>query len=173
MKTCSKCGETKPLDGFAKNKSKPDGLQCWCKVCQKKYDRKYYAKNREKVNKTSREAYTANPEKAKKRGQEYYEAHPEKVKKSAWAAHLKTKYGLTPEDYQALLDGQGGGCAICGKTESQEGRRLHVDHRKAPWLIRGILCCGCNTAIGGLRHDPAVLALAIEYLQKYQSASTE
>ena len=32
-KTCSKCGETKPLTDFYKDKSASDGHQSWCKRC--------------------------------------------------------------------------------------------------------------------------------------------
>ncbi len=47
MKTCTKCKETKPLDGFSKDKSRKDGLSGQCKVCRKARNAKYYAKNRE------------------------------------------------------------------------------------------------------------------------------
>ena len=33
MKKCNKCGDTKPLAEFSKRKFSPDGLQCYCKVC--------------------------------------------------------------------------------------------------------------------------------------------
>lgn len=33
MKTCTKCGETKPLDAFHRDKSVPDGRTYNCKVC--------------------------------------------------------------------------------------------------------------------------------------------
>jgi 5-methylcytosine-specific restriction endonuclease McrA len=36
-KTCGKCDQTKALDLFAKNKRTSDGLQAYCKVCQKSY----------------------------------------------------------------------------------------------------------------------------------------
>jgi hypothetical protein len=32
-KTCSKCGETKPLTDFYKDKKASDGHQSWCKRC--------------------------------------------------------------------------------------------------------------------------------------------
>jgi hypothetical protein len=32
-KTCTKCGETKPIAGFSKDKYTPDGLQRWCRGC--------------------------------------------------------------------------------------------------------------------------------------------
>ena len=39
-KRCLKCGEAKLVECFGKNKSANDGLQGWCKECQREYDRK-------------------------------------------------------------------------------------------------------------------------------------
>ena len=49
-KFCAKCGETKPLDEFWKNKTSVDGRQTYCKPCLKNYaprktsSRKYESK---------------------------------------------------------------------------------------------------------------------------------
>ena len=37
-KICSKCGAEKSLEEFNKDKSKKDGLFCWCKECHKQYN---------------------------------------------------------------------------------------------------------------------------------------
>ena len=42
-KRCSKCGDTKPISMFHKNRTRPDGLDYWCKECRKQY----YASHRE------------------------------------------------------------------------------------------------------------------------------
>ncbi len=34
-KNCTRCGTSVPLTGFAKNASRPDGLQSWCRPCLK------------------------------------------------------------------------------------------------------------------------------------------
>ena len=36
MKTCRKCGETKPLSDFARHAQRRDGHHSYCKACQKK-----------------------------------------------------------------------------------------------------------------------------------------
>ena len=36
-KRCLKCGKRKRLDKFARNRSRPDGRQKWCKECQRQY----------------------------------------------------------------------------------------------------------------------------------------
>lgn len=73
------------------------------------------------------------------------------------------KYDLTPEGYTAMLNKQGGACAIC-RFSCSMGRRLSVDHCHTTGAVRGLLCGGCNVAIGRLKDDPALLKAAIAYL---------
>jgi hypothetical protein len=80
---------------------------------------------------------------------------------------LKTMYGLTPEEYDAMLSAQGGGCAICGGTDiNGYGKRLAVDHCHDTGRVRGILCGKCNRGIGCFDHDPERLAAAVAFLEK-------
>jgi len=50
QKRCSKCGETKPLDAFAKNNRTKDGRKYHCKACV----RQYYDTNVESIREKSR-----------------------------------------------------------------------------------------------------------------------
>ena len=43
-KICPRCGEAKRLDAFHKNRSRADGRQSVCKVCQRAYVQAHYAK---------------------------------------------------------------------------------------------------------------------------------
>lgn len=85
--------------------------------------------------------------------------------------HLRSKYGVTVEDYARMLAEQGGVCAICQRPErvrargSDRPRLLSVDHDHATGEVRGLLCHACNTAIGHLAEDPALFARAVEYLR--------
>lgn len=67
-----------------------------------------------------------------------------------------------------MLQGQGGGCAICGRTRAEEGIKKHlaVDHDHETKKVRGILCECCNRALGLFRHDPSLLSQAKAYLEK-------
>lgn len=67
------------------------------------------------------------------------------------AMRLRSKYGITPKDYQLMLKAQGGRCGICQRA--QEERRLVVDHCHKTLEVRGLLCDQCNTAIGLLSGD--------------------
>lgn len=78
---------------------------------------------------------------------------------------LKTQYGMTPERYDAMLEAQGGVCAICGSAEIRGyGKRLAIDHCHDSKRVRGILCGKCNRGIGCFDHDPERLAAAVAYL---------
>ena len=46
-KTCSKCGETKLLDEFSRDKSRKDSRQVYCKKCSNKQNRKYRQEHKE------------------------------------------------------------------------------------------------------------------------------
>ena len=53
-KTCTKCGETKPLDDFHRNKTGAGGRRPDCKECVREYARRYYEENRDKVRERQR-----------------------------------------------------------------------------------------------------------------------
>ncbi len=76
--------------------------------------------------------------------------------------NLKSKYGLSPDDYDLIFAAQGGKCAIC--TQPPGDKRLHVDHDHETGEIRGLLCSCCNTAIGQLQDDPDLAQAAADYL---------
>lgn len=84
---------------------------------------------------------------------------------------LKRIYGITPEQYDAMLAAQGGGCAIChSKTPYSRGYKraqssaFCIDHDHVTGRVRGLLCTRCNRAIGLLNDNPAVIAQAALYL---------
>lgn len=81
------------------------------------------------------------------------------------------KYGLTPEDVAALLEGQGGCCAICKTTNplgegntSLKRTSFSIDHCHDTGEVRGLLCNTCNRGLGFFKDSVEVLSAAIEYL---------
>lgn len=49
MKTCSKCNVEKDFSDFRTNKTKKDGFQHYCKVCDKEAQRNWYQKNKQRL----------------------------------------------------------------------------------------------------------------------------
>lgn len=152
MKQCNKCLTTKSIDQFPVIRGKP-GTQC--KECKKKYLADYYSKNKTVL--------------AERQAQRYQE-DPDFYRKGV----MKSRYKISLDEYNAMLEGQNYGCMICGGT-NENGRALHVDHDHSCCpgritcgeCVRGILCSNCNGAIGSFKDDPELLRKAADYLESY------
>ena len=79
------------------------------------------------------------------------------------------RYGITLEDYQALLAKQEGKCAICGNGQSSKFVSLDVDHCHRTGKVRGLLCSNCNSGLGRFSDKVTLLKSAIKYIRKHRS----
>lgn len=77
---------------------------------------------------------------------------------------LQHSYGLSLADYFDLRAKQNGGCAACGR-KPEDDLGLHVDHNHQTGKVRGLLCSGCNTALGLLREDTKAIRGLLEYIK--------
>lgn len=80
--------------------------------------------------------------------------------------NLKHFFGITPEEYDRMLENQKGLCGICEKHSSNFSRRLAVDHCHHTGAVRGLLCASCNSGLGKLQDSVDYLESAIIYLTK-------
>jgi hypothetical protein len=119
IKHCGGCGQDKPLSAFNKRSGTKSGVQSRCKECQVKSATKW----------------------AKDNPAEHSAAYARYRRKSL--------YGVTEEQFQAMLKGQNNACGICKKVKP-----LGVDHNHTTGKVRGLLCQKCNHAIGLLDEDP-------------------
>lgn len=85
------------------------------------------------------------PERRAEYRRRYQERHPDTIRAKYHRDKLR-KFGMTPEQYQELLDVQDGVCAICEGVEPN-GKRLAVDHCHLNGHVRGLLCSKCNWAL--------------------------
>ena len=96
--------------------------------------------------------------------------------RTAKAAQLQRIYGLSIEQYEAMVQQQGGVCAICLQPPKEQkatrGYRTYavlcVDHDHATGRIRSLLCHKCNRVLGLLGDDTALLRAAAEYLDEHR-----
>jgi hypothetical protein len=77
---------------------------------------------------------------------------------------LQRLYGINEETYQRMRAEQGGGCAICRRTQGKA--RLHVDHNHTTGQTRGLLCSTCNVAVGFFEKHGRQAA---KYLARYDA----
>jgi hypothetical protein len=80
------------------------------------------------------------------------------------AYRLRCYYGISLEEYDAMLARQGGVCAICKKPPAK-GKLLVVDHCHLTGMVRGLLCGKCNSLLAFGNDDPDVMRAAIAYLK--------
>ena len=71
-----------------------------------------------------------------------------------------TSYGITLDDFARLLKIQQNACGMCHEP-FDDGQLIHVDHdhaccrernRSCGKCVRGLLCHGCNIALGHIEH---------------------
>lgn len=138
--------------------------------------RAYRAANAEKVRAQRRASYQRHREEirerdnAKRRTPEFREAKREQYarrraldprfvhKEAIWAL-----YGLTLDEYDAMVLRQEGRCAICNDPM----REPQVDHCHTGGHVRALLCHLCNRGLGLFRDNPEYLAAAIEFLRAH------
>lgn len=81
-----------------------------------------------------------------------------------------SRYGLTLDQYNKLLEKQDYRCAICGVEHKEEkGKQLVIDHNHSTAVtdIRGLLCNACNLGLGIFKDNVSVLEKAAKYLEQY------
>jgi hypothetical protein len=129
---------------------------------KREYDKQYRRDHKSEaaaVNKLYRESVGKEANAA--RIKSWRDANPDKQK----SIRLKHAYGITLDQRDAMLLAQGGVCAVC-QAEKSGQRDWHTDHCHTSGAVRGILCHGCNTALGLFKDNPTTLASAITYLGK-------
>jgi 5-methylcytosine-specific restriction endonuclease McrA len=162
-KRCSGCQLDRPREDFYARKRSLDGLQSWCKDCNRKRSaawaianpqvgRTWRTNNIGRENAARRLWHAANPKRAAAYYAKYSRAHPDKCRqKCAKRRALKRacSIGDTKEVqafYRLVREADVAKCYWCGQSVAK--RKRHVDHIVP--LSRGgahavaNLCCSCS-----------------------------
>ncbi len=94
-------------------------------------------------------------------------SHHPKVSKNRAGYNREYLYGITPEQFEAMLAAQGNRCAVCRDEEwpGIKGKGPQADHDHVTGQVRGLLCGRCNAGIRDFRDDAARLRAAAAYLE--------
>lgn len=119
-------------------------------------------------------------EKVKRRrsARQWREKNREHFRRKEKARGFLRRYGITLDDFNVMLASQDNACAICRTPHDPDapGRRgklgLHVDHDHRTGKVRGLLCNGCNRALGFVQDRPEVLRAAADYLAGYAECAS-
>ena len=93
--------------------------------------------------------------------------HRDKV---GYGSTLKSKYGLTLDDFHKMIALQDGLCYICKDKldlQSMGAKCACVDHNHTTGKVRKILCRNCNTALGHAKENKTILKQMITYLEEH------
>jgi hypothetical protein len=146
MKICKRCGVSRPKAEFSRSKGERDGLQRWCKPC----------------NRVERVRFReANPE----RYAAYYRAwrKANNTSEVLRKRNLKYNYGITSEQWEDMFELQGRKCAICASATTR-GPGWMTDHDHTTGRVRGVLCHDCNISLGGYERLMPHLSRVTAYL---------
>lgn len=80
------------------------------------------------------------------------------------------RWGMTLEQFKAVLADQKWACWICWRTFGERLRPV-IDHDHSTGKMRGILCGSCNVALGMVRDDPRVIRRMLKYLRLHAQES--
>ena len=78
---------------------------------------------------------------------------------------LKHSYGITLDEYEAMLVACDRCCMICTRKITQ--KYPHLDHDHETNKVRGILCPNCNILVGFLERNAANIIPALKYIKKH------
>jgi Recombination endonuclease VII len=188
-KYCRDCGQERPVTDFTKNRNSRDGYAFYCRDHARRRhqiarDRRtgeptrrhprgivvpeghkwcpdcgevlpFSAFGRNAASQTGRTSYCKPCHNARGR-------HAKELVGGERTYHLRRRYGITGEEADALLESQGGLCAICRSAPAK-----HVDHDHATGAVRALLCFNCNGGLGQFRDDPGLLHLAAFYVEHH------
>lgn len=155
-RTCAVCGST--FTPYRKTQE-TCGIKCYRRTDE------YRAKEA---------AYKARPEvRSRKNAQRRVENSPDR-RVANRAQLLRSRYGLTAEQHDAMLAEQRGLCFICGNPPDPNGvkaaSRLHVDHDHVTGKVRSLICNHCNRGVGAFRDDPELMRVAALYILKHRES---
>jgi len=139
-------GRKRAVREFGVNRSAKNGLQGWCRVCVKEYNRS---------------------SKGKENSQKYLESS--KGKRAKWKCNLKQKYNLFSEEWDIMFQRQEGLCALC--EEPLDRAKAHVDHNHETEKVRGLLHPECNVLLGKIEKKPRLLEAIPIYLRRHGTIS--
>lgn len=148
MSACKECGTE-----FNPDLRHPNQLYCGSS-CN---DKAYYRRNKAKINAGN----LAN----------YYKTKPACTARRK-ENRLKNVYGLTPDQWREVFEEQGSCCATCRAGNAGSKIGWHTDHDHKTGKFRGILCHGCNIALGAAKDSAGALSALAAYVQRNEHETT-
>lgn len=153
MKRCPKCKTEKQLTEFGRDRSRPDGLQRYCKACCCAYQKGFRRDNRDAVLAERASYYRKNRDDVLARMQRWQQENPDKVR--AIAARRRARKldafedgSVTAQSVRELFERFRCRCAYCGARGTLQEDHVVPVSKGGPHIIENILpaCVSCNAS---------------------------
>jgi len=86
---------------------------------------------------------------------------------------LRSKYGITLDQFVQMFKDQNGQCKICSTSfnfeEYGQPGSFCVDHDHNTGAVRGLLCAHCNRGIGQFKENLQFIKNAVIYLEEHNA----
>jgi hypothetical protein len=129
MKLCKKC--LTETTSFNKDKSRPDGLQAYCRPCSSAIKKRHYLENKERVlakNAANAHKYSETPEQLRAKYSRYKKRHPDRVNARNRLRSAR-KINATPpwltEEHKTQMAEK---YWLARDLQCVSGEQYHVDH---------------------------------------------
>lgn len=173
LKQCNDCDEWKPVELYAWHSATRDLRHPYCRPCSSERSLRWERANRER-SRATKAKYAVTKDRFGMTNQ--------------YAVIIKTKYGLSREVFWARWKKQkglcGAGCEtklFLGSGSGSGSGGVSVDHEHVEGYdkllaqekvkyFRGLLCPGCNRAMGIFRDSVKNLRGAVRYLERYNGS---
>lgn len=132
-----------------------------CRSCYEKDLRKRNPAFAERQRANCRRWSKKNADKVAESHRVYQRTHRTRIRKYKRRWKLDRRFGITEEQYTAMLSAQNNVCAICGRSQK---KRLAVDHCHKTGAIRGLLCFRCNFGLGWFSDNSDTFKKIVQYL---------
>jgi hypothetical protein len=111
-----------------------------------------------------------NPEKYQENQRRYQEKmkteRPDELALRYRKRNYKSKYGITLEIFEEMLEKQNGVCYICG-NKNVANKHLAVDHCHKSGKVRKLLCNPCNLTVEHIENSLAPYERYIDYIEDH------
>ena len=139
---------------------------------RKAYNREYYHANKDKWKRTPEQNDRRNAQRRKKYAespeirQKVYE-QVKNYRKRQPLQRFAAQYGISKEEIELMMNR---GCSVCRANPMVDPTvRLHIDHNHTTGIVRGVLCQGCNIALGHLGEDPIRIGNLLNYIMRAET----
>lgn len=159
--TCVRCNEAKPADKFVNDRTRNSGKFPWCKLCV------IETRAETKRQDATRQRVRAQPGERSCSGclSSLQGMHHNRQFCSASCKDRVRRwriFGLSPDEYRALLASNEGLCPIC----KREPKRWCIDHNHETGEVTGLVCSICNQSlIAYSRHEVETARRLLDYLE--------